>query len=158
MGVPVSARRCSACFARSTSATAARASTCWRRAHRRRCSSGRRPGCGDPGERRVGFVLGLRRHDPAPDAAEAAPPVDRLVPCDRQQPCLETRLAAKTVQPAEGEQERILRGVFRIRRRSQRRQRRAIDRRPMPLHELAERGRIALPGSGYQVGIGHTGV
>jgi hypothetical protein len=41
-----------------------------------------------------------------------------------------------------------------FRRRSARR--RAIDRRAMPVHELAERGRIALPGPRHQIDVGHT--
>ena len=78
------------------------------------------------------------------------------MPRDRQQPGLEARVAAEAVEAAERQQKRVLRGVFRVRVRSQRREGGAIDRRPMPIDQLAEGGRVPLPGPRDQVDIAHT--
>ena len=118
--------------------------------------SGDGPSAAISGHQGVGLVLCLRRDHPPPDAGHGSSSVDRLIPCDRQQPCLEARIPAKAGEAAIRQQKRVLRGVFRVGRRAQRGQRRAIDRRAMPIHELAERGRVALPGPRDQVDIAHT--
>src|SRR5207245_7638310 len=82
--------------------------------------------------------------------------VDGFVPGNRKQPRLEARPAAKRVETPVGGDQRVLRRVFRVGVRSKNRQRGAIDGSPVPIDQLAERGRVALPGSLDEVVIGHT--
>src|SRR5687767_1049803 len=79
-------------------------------------------------------------------SCDPAAAVDRVVPGDREQPCLETRVAAERAEPPIRADECILGGIFRLRRGADRRQRRPVDRGLVPGHQLAERLLIALPG------------
>jgi hypothetical protein len=63
----------------------------------------------------------MASREPPPPSPGFAPVVDRLVPCDRQHPSLERRLAAKTLQPPVRQQERFLCDIVGIRRRPDRR-------------------------------------
>ena len=55
-----------------------------------------------------------------------------------------------------GENERILRRVLGICRRSQGSQRGTVDGAAMPVHQFAERGVVAFARPGNQVGVVHT--
>ena len=57
----------------------------------------------------------------------------------------------KRVEPPERHQKRVLRGVFRLRVRAERRERGPIDRHPVPFDQLAKGGRVPLPGPRDQV-------
>jgi hypothetical protein len=53
-----------------------------------------------------------RVHQPPQDACDAAPPIDRLAPRDRQQPCLEARVAAERVETPIRMDHRILGSIL----------------------------------------------
>ena len=116
----------------------------------------RGPRGGDVLEHAFHLLLILRRDHPPPDAAQTAPVIDGLVPRDGQQPGLEARVAAEGVEPPERHQKRVLRGIFRVRMRAQRREGGPIDRRPVPFDQLAKGGRVPLPGPRDQVDVAHT--
>src|SRR5439155_21175551 len=111
---------------------------------------------GDSVERRLStFVVGCRDYPP-PDACQAAATIDGLVPGDGQEPCLEARGASKTVEAAVRGEKCLLCSIFRVCMRAQRRPRRPVDRRTMPIDQLAKRGRIALPRPLHEDGVVHT--
>ena len=96
-----------------------------------------------------------------PSAARRGPDcavIDRLVPCDGQQPGLEARLAAERLEPPERHQKRVLRGVLRLRMRAERREGGPIHRHPVPFDQLAKGGRVPLPGPRDQVDVAHRTV
>src|SRR5581483_992501 len=86
----------------------------------------------------------------------AAATVDRLAPCNRQQPGAKRALSAKPIEVAIRGDERVLRCVFRVGVRPEHGERGAIHGAAMPIDQRAERGGIAAPRPGYQVGIVHT--
>src|ERR671936_716137 len=91
-----------------------------------------------------------------PPSPERSAAVDRVMPRNRQQPCLEARIASETVKPRVRGDERLLRDVLGVGRRPERRERGAIYRCLVPVHELSESGRVPVPGAGEQVGVAHT--
>src|SRR5438093_1826258 len=54
----------------------------------------------------------LRPRNQAPPGRELSPPVDRLVPCDGQQPRPEARFSAKAGKGAVRREKRVLRGIL----------------------------------------------